>query len=145
MPSFPKGPLTPIGTARRRTVFMIPPLADGRGSAPGDHSAHEAELATLLGACKRCHPEWLDLIALAAWTGMRQGEVLGLQWADFDFAGHFVEVRRTVGYRGGKLLVGSPKSSKARRVDLPPRSRLRSSEGNRSWKPRPPSASRSTP
>ena len=50
---------------------------------------------------------------------MRQGEVLGLQWADFDFAGHFVEVRQTVGYRGGKLLVGSPKSGKARRVDLP--------------------------
>src|SRR5437899_8412634 len=50
---------------------------------------------------------------------MRQGEVLGLQWADFDFAGHFVEVRRTVGYRGGKLLLGSPKSGKARRMDLP--------------------------
>ena len=79
----------------------------------------EAELATLLGACKRWYPEWLDLIALAGWTGMRQGEVLGLQWADFDFAGHFVEVRRTVGYRGGTLLVGSPKSGKARRVDLP--------------------------
>src|SRR5947208_3293143 len=79
----------------------------------------EAELATLLGACKRWYPEWLDLIALAGWTGMRQGEVLGLQWADFDFAGNFVEVRQTVGYRGGKLLVGRPKSGKARRVDLP--------------------------
>jgi integrase len=79
----------------------------------------ETELATLLSACKRWYPEWLDLIALAAWTGIRQGEVLGLHWADFDFAGHFVEVRRTVAHRGGNLLVGSPKSGKARRVDLP--------------------------
>jgi len=79
----------------------------------------ETELAQLLATSKRLYPEWLDLIALAAWTGMRQGEVLGLQWADIDFAGRFIEVRRTVSYRAARLLAGSPKSGRARRVDLP--------------------------
>jgi len=69
-------------------------------------------------AWRRWYPEHLELIATAAWTGLHQGEILGLQWEDVDFTSRFVDVRRTVGYRGGRLLVGSPKSGKARRVDL---------------------------
>jgi len=79
----------------------------------------ERELRHLLATCKRWYPAWLDLIATAAWTGLRQGEVLGLQWEDLDFAGGFIDVRRTVAYTGGTLRAGSPKSGKARRVDLP--------------------------
>ena len=79
----------------------------------------EVEVVQLLAACKRWYPEALDLIATAVWTGLRQGEILGLKWEDVDFAGRFLEVRRTVAYRGGRLLAGSPKSGKARRVDLP--------------------------
>ncbi len=78
-----------------------------------------AQLGQLLAACERWYPEFADLMATAAWTGMRQGEVLGLQWSDLDFAGGFADVRRTVAYSGGRLLVGSPKSGKARRVDVP--------------------------
>jgi integrase len=59
------------------------------------------------------------LIATAAWSGPRQGEILGLQWGDIDFAGRLIEVRRTVGYGNGALRTGSPKSGRARRVDLP--------------------------
>jgi integrase len=59
-----------------------------------------------------------DDVLSAAWTGLRQGEILGLQWEDIDFTSRFVEIRRTVGYRGGRLLAGSPKSGRARRVDL---------------------------
>jgi integrase len=50
---------------------------------------------------------------------MRQGEAFGLQWQDIDFRNGFLEVRRTIGYRQGELLTGSPKNRKARRVDLP--------------------------
>ena len=58
------------------------------------------------------------MIATAAWSGPRQGEILGLQWGDIDFAGRLIEVRRTVGYGNGALRTGSPKSGRARRVDL---------------------------
>src|SRR4029450_3623857 len=46
----------------------------------------------------------IALRTTVAWTGLRQGEVLGLQWEDIDFTSRFVEVRWTVGYRGGRLM-----------------------------------------
>ena len=79
----------------------------------------ERELAHLLTTVHVEYPEHADLITTAAWTGMRQGEAFGLQWPDIDFHNGFLELRRTVGYRQGALLTGSPKSGKARRVDLP--------------------------
>ncbi len=79
----------------------------------------EKELAHLLAMAEKDFPKDADFITTAAWSGMRQGEALGLQWPDLDSHNGFVEVRRTVGYRKGKLNVGSPKSGKARRVDLP--------------------------
>ena len=86
---------------------------------PGVDPFTAEELTQLLAACRRWYPEWLELIAMAAWTGLRQGEVLGLQWGDIDFAGGLIEVRRTVSYGQRALRTGSPKSGRARRVDLP--------------------------
>ena len=47
-------------------------------------------------------------------TGLRLGEVLGLQWGDLDFAGRFIEVRRQ--FTKGRLDL--TKSGKIRRVDM---------------------------
>jgi integrase len=47
-------------------------------------------------------------------TGMRQGELLALEWGDIDWNGNFIEVRRST-WRG---IVGTPKSGKTRRVDM---------------------------
>ncbi len=79
----------------------------------------EWELALVLKTAERDCPEQFDLIATAAWTGMRLGEVLGLQWPDIDFEGRFIEVRRTVYWRGKGLQTSSPKSGKGRRVVIP--------------------------
>ena len=79
----------------------------------------EAELRKLLTTVIEQFPYDADLVHAAAWTGMRVGEIFGLQWSDIDFHQSFVEVRRTVGYRKGTLQTGSPKSGKSRRVDLP--------------------------
>jgi integrase len=68
-------------------------------------------------------------ILLAATTGMRRGEVLGLRWRDTDLDASRVAVRQTLaavrdvdGDRGRHLLVfGAPKTAKGRRtVPLPP-------------------------
>jgi integrase len=59
---------------------------------------------------------WRPLIMTAALTGLRRGELLGLQWGDVDWASGRVHVRRQM--TGGKL--SAPKTPAAlRRVPLP--------------------------
>ena len=57
------------------------------------------------------------LLMTAVLTGMRQGELFGLQWEDVDFARHQVHVRRSL-WHG---MLGTPKSRRSRRaIDMPP-------------------------
>src|SRR4051812_21617089 len=51
----------------------------------------------------------------AAFTGLRLGELLALQWRDVDFAGEAIRVRRSYNVHGG---VGTPKSGKVRSVPM---------------------------
>ncbi len=46
-----------------------------------------------------------NLIAVAAYSGLRLGELTGLQWGDWDPAGHTLFVRRSVTLDGGKARV----------------------------------------
>jgi integrase len=52
---------------------------------------------------------------LAATTGMRRGEVLGLRWRDVDFAASRLAVRQTVVLVGYELTFGTPKTARGRR------------------------------
>ena len=62
------------------------------------------------------------LYVLAVSTGMREGELLGLRWADIDLEAGALRVRRTLTRRGGKVTLGEPKTKKSRRtVRLTPR------------------------
>jgi len=67
-----------------------------------------------LDAAKEKHARFYPLFATALFTGMRQGELLALQWGDVDWTGKFIEVRRA-NWEGH---LSSPKSGKGRRVDL---------------------------
>jgi integrase len=60
-------------------------------------------------------PEWRTLILVALKTGLRLGELIGLQWADLDLQRGKLHVRRTI-WRG---VVGLPKGGRERTVDLP--------------------------
>ncbi len=53
----------------------------------------------------------------AAFTGLRMGELLALQWRDVDFAGDAIRVRRSYNIHGG---IGTPKSGKVRSVPMVP-------------------------
>lgn len=62
---------------------------------------------------------------LLAMTGMRRGEVLGLQWGDVDFTGGRVAIRRSAVLvrqhgEGETIEIGPPKSGRARVVDIDP-------------------------
>jgi integrase len=52
----------------------------------------------------------------AAFTGLRQGELIALHWRDVDFAGSAIRVRAS--YTNGHLT--SPKSGKVRSVPMAP-------------------------
>src|SRR5262245_55273729 len=54
-------------------------------------------------------------MTVALKTGLRQGELIGLQWSDLDVDRGKLHVRRTI-WRGH---VGPPKGGRARVVDLP--------------------------
>jgi integrase len=57
---------------------------------------------------------------LAAMTGMRRGEVLGLRWSDVDLDAQQLSVRNAVVTVAYAVLESSPKSHQSRVVDLDP-------------------------
>jgi integrase len=57
------------------------------------------------------------LFLAAAFTGLRMGELLALQWRDVDFAGEAIRVRRSYNIHGG---LGTPKSGRVRSVPMVP-------------------------
>jgi len=57
---------------------------------------------------------------LAAMTGMRRGELLGLRWADIDCEAKRVAVRQAVISVAYEVSVTTPKSFNARVIDLDP-------------------------
>jgi len=72
------------------------------------------EAALFLVAARQHTPDEHPLFLCALRTGLRLGELLGLQWGDVDFHGRFIEVRRNL--VAGR--VTTPKSGKSRRVDM---------------------------
>jgi integrase len=71
----------------------------------------EAELATLLAHLKG---HWLYMpTLLAAYTGMRRGEVLGLRWRDIDFDKGTLQVAQTIELIGSKVCVLRQKLNEA--------------------------------
>ncbi|HEX5445137.1 MAG TPA: site-specific integrase [Pirellulales bacterium] len=60
------------------------------------------------------------LIVMAVTTGMRMGELFGLQWADVDLTSGSVQIRRTLRELNGTLTLGEPKTKSSKRnVALP--------------------------
>lgn len=72
------------------------------------------DMRAVLAACTDHRLEAAFVLALT--TGMRRGEVLGLQWSDLDLDAGALRVRRTLHRVGGKLHAGEPKSAKGRRT-----------------------------
>lgn len=78
----------------------------------------EAQVRTLLGATKG---DWLHgLYAVAIGTGMRQGELLALQWTDMDFNARQLSVQGTLARDADGILRAQETKTGAgrRKVDL---------------------------
>jgi len=89
--------------------------------------------------CDRLEAAWV----LAATTGMRRGEVIGLRWSDVDLDRRELIVRQTVVCIGNRAHLSTPKTAKsARVVDLDPMTggvlrahRARQAEERLGWGP----------
>jgi integrase len=73
----------------------------------------------VLRTAGKWYPDYELMVVTLFYTGMREGELLGLKWADIDWPRALIDLRRTVDVRKGKLIVNTPKSGKLRTVDLP--------------------------
>jgi integrase len=125
------GPKTIENVCRTLSTILTQAVEDGLLSANpafrlgrycrnGDHPKPEIrpltreEARIFLDAARQFAPREYPLFLCALRTGMRLGELLGLQWGDLDFHGRFIEVRRNL--VAGR--VTTPKNGRTRRVDM---------------------------
>lgn len=79
----------------------------------GDFNVLDPAEVELLAA-NAANPQDAALFTVAAFSGLRLGELLALRWADVDWTLHLIHVRRSFTY-GSE---GAPKSGKVRSVPL---------------------------
>lgn len=78
-----------------------------------------AQRARLVSFLDIAAPSPVNLgIRLALFTGMREGEICGLQWKNVDLESGVIRVRSVIGRDGGKTYVKEPKTGGSRR-DVP--------------------------
>lgn len=100
---------------RNVAALARPPRVGTRAMERGRDYLDGAQLRALIAACEdhRLGP----LVTVAATTGMRQGEVLGLRWQDVDLEQGTVTVQRALArsWDGGWTLA-DPKTARSRRT-----------------------------
>ena len=94
------------------SLVSLPPAPEGRIVSPSVE-----QLATILHDAEALHPQWAAMIALAAVTGMRRGEIVALRWS--DVADGMIYVRRSPIYTPATgILEGPTKTRQLRKVAL---------------------------
>lgn len=85
----------------------------------------ESELSTLLQALQKEPLHWRMMITLALTTGMRRGELLGLEWKHIDWQTGVIDVQQSVSISlKGELIVKEPKTKNSKRKIALPTSTL---------------------
>jgi integrase len=106
---------------RARKLYRLPsnPVADvekPRTAAKTEIQVFSPEEVMALVRAADCEQD-AAIFLTAAFTGLRQGELVALHWRDVDFPGSAIRVRAS--YTNGHLT--SPKSGKVRSVPMAPR------------------------
>jgi len=74
------------------------------------------EAKEMLELCRDIYNDFYPILTLAIFTGMREGEILGLKWKDIDFKNGLAEVQRQ--FTNNELKTMLKTSSSYRKVDL---------------------------
>ena len=113
---------TILGNAvQRRLIDFNPCHIRGAGNAKRVKKIRPATLPELEALTKAMPERYRLMILLAAWCGLRFGEITELRRADVDLTNGVVRVRRAVVRVDGGFVVGTPKSDAGvRDVSIPP-------------------------
>lgn len=77
----------------------------------------EEQAATFFTLLPKCPIDFRCMLHLLITTGLRRGELLGLQWKDIDFEGHTIEIKRNITYTPEKgLVIDTPKTENSERI-----------------------------
>lgn len=75
------------------------------------------QAATFFTLLPKCPVDFRCMLHLLITTGLRRGELLGLQWKDIDFEGHTIEIKRNITYTPEKgLVIDTPKTENSERI-----------------------------
>jgi integrase len=74
------------------------------------------ETARFLARAAEQEPRLAVAYQVAAWRGLRRGEIAGLKWADLDLDAGTARVERNVVHADGRIHVGEPKTARGRRI-----------------------------
>ena len=103
---------------RNVAALARPPHVPSRSLEAGRDYLGTDDLRRLLLAAK-VHPMG-PLVTVAATTGLRLGELLGLAWSDVDDKAGTLTVRRSLARAPGGWALAEPKTKRSRRtIDLP--------------------------
>jgi integrase len=81
----------------------------------------EAEVKKLLKILVGEPIKWQTAVKILLFTGMRRGELLGLEWRDIDFDNRVIRIMRTSQYVSGKgIITKEPKTAASVRVTFMP-------------------------
>jgi len=92
------------------------------------HSTHveapyldEVEAARMIELLENEPIQYKTMVLLLLYSGMRRGELCGLEWSDVDFENHLISIRRTSQYLPGKgiYVKGTKTASSVRTIKLP--------------------------
>lgn len=113
---------TILGDAvQRRLIDFNPCHIRGAGNAKRVKQIEPASLPELEALTKAMPDRYQLMILLAAWCGLRFGEITELRRKDIDLKNGVVKVRRAVVRVDGEFIIGTPKSDAGTRdVTIPP-------------------------
>lgn len=102
-------------------VAVNPCRVRGAGAARTVHDSRPATLPELEVIVDQVPARYQAMVLLAAWCGLRFGELAELRRGDVDLAAKVLRVQRGVTRVDGAFIVGDPKSEAGRRtVAVPP-------------------------
>ena len=92
---------------------------DEKAVAEADKALSDDELNNVLDCVRKEPLKWQAFMYLAADTGARRGELVGLQWKDIDLRNGLVTIKRNLQYSKSKgIYECTPKNGKFRTVDI---------------------------